>query len=108
MNLVYMYTDNFLKTKFEEITTYPWFYRMNQTDIYFDEVGIGGTISHVTTEYGNLVPDELKVKNDEFSLDFFHKHYYLSSRPKSFRPTIIYVPQIFATVIKMEKKIKKI
>ena len=73
MNLVYMYTDNFLKTKFEEITTYPWFYRMNQTDIYFDEVGIGGTISHVTTEYGNLVPDELKVKNDEFSLDFFHK-----------------------------------
>ena len=73
MNLVYMYTDNFLKTKFEEITTYPWFYRMNQTDIYFDEVGIGGTISHVTTEYGNLVPEELKVKNDEFSLDFFHK-----------------------------------
>ena len=73
MNLIYMFDENFLKMKFEEISTYPWFYRTDPNSIYFDEVGIGGTISHVTSEYINYIPEEMKVKTDEFGHDFFHK-----------------------------------
>ena len=79
MNLIYMFNENFLNIDFEKITTYPWFYRMNKNDIYYDEVGIGGTISHVTEEYLNLIPEEMKIKNDDFCFDYFHKlmHMYI-------------------------------
>ena len=73
MNLIYMFDDNFLKMKFEEISTYPWFYRTDPNSIYFDEVGMGGTISHVTSEYINMIPENMKIKTDEFGHDFFHK-----------------------------------
>ena len=73
MNLIYMFNSHFLNMDFNKITTSPWFYRTTQNDIYYDEVGIGGTISHVTSEYSNLIEPELIVKNDDFSYDFFHK-----------------------------------
>ena len=73
MNLIYMFDENFLKMKFEEISTHPWFYRTDPNSVYFDEVGIGGTISHVTSEYSHLIKEEMKIKTDEFGHDFFHK-----------------------------------
>ena len=73
MNLIYMFDEHFLNENFEDMSTYPWFYRSAQNSIYFDEVGIGGTISHVTTEYANKVPDNLVIKSDKFGQDFFHK-----------------------------------
>ena len=73
MNLIYMFDSKFLNLDFEKISTSPWFYRMEDNAIYFDEVGIGGTISHVTTEYMKHITSDLIVKNDDFSYDFFHK-----------------------------------
>ena len=73
MNLIYMFDSRFLNMDFDKITTSPWFYRSDQNAIYYDEVGIGGTISHVTTEYSNLVGPEYIIKSDDFSYDFFHK-----------------------------------
>lgn len=73
MNLIYMFDSKFLNMDFNKISTTPWFNRMENNAIYFDEVGIGGTISHVTSEYINTIDKDLIVKNDEFSYDFFHK-----------------------------------
>ena len=73
MNLIYMFDSKFLNMDFDKISTSPWFNRMESNAIYYDEVGIGGTISHVTSEYINLIEKELIVKNDDFSYDFFHK-----------------------------------
>ena len=73
MNLIYMFDSKFLNMDFDKISTSPWFNRMDNNAIYYDEVGIGGTISHVTSEYINLIDKELNVKNDDFSYDFFHK-----------------------------------
>jgi hypothetical protein len=68
-----MFDENFLKMKFEEIATFQWFYRTDPNAVYFDEVGIGGTISHVTSEYSDKVPESMKIKTDDFGHDFFHK-----------------------------------
>ena len=73
MNLIYMFDSRFLNMEFSKITTSPWFHRAEQNDIYYDEVGIGGTISHVTSEYINKITQDLIVKSDDFSYDFFHK-----------------------------------
>ena len=73
MNLIYMFDSHFLNMDFDKITTSPWFYRTDQNAIYYDEIGIGGTISHVTTEYSSFVGQEYIIKSDEFSYDFFHK-----------------------------------
>ena len=73
MNLIYMFDSRFLNMEFNKISTSPWFHRQDQTAIYYDEVGIGGTISHVTSEYINQISQDLIVKNDDFSYDFFHK-----------------------------------
>ena len=68
-----MFDENFIKMKFEDIATHPWFYRTDPNSVYFDEVGIGGTISHVTSEYSHFIKEEMKIKTDEFGHDFFHK-----------------------------------
>ena len=73
MNLIYMFDSRFLELDFDKISTFPWFHRVEQNTIYYDEVGIGGTISHVTTEYIGFIDKDLIVKNDDFSSDFFHK-----------------------------------
>ena len=79
MNLIYMFNENFLKMDFDKISTFQWFYRTDPNAVYFDEVGIGGTISHVTSEYANLVPDSMRIKTDEFGHDFFHKIVYMTN-----------------------------
>ena len=73
MNLIYMFNSHFLDMDFDKITTSPWFYRTDQNAIYYDEVGIGGTISHVTTEYSEFVGQKFIIKSDEFCYDYFHK-----------------------------------
>ena len=73
MNLIYMFDSKYLDLEFDKISTYPWFYRKDKNSIYYDEVGIGGIISHVTTEYMNYITPDLIIKNEEFSCDLFHK-----------------------------------
>lgn len=42
---------------------------MRSDSLYYDEVGIGGTISHVTTEYNQALTPEMKlVKVDTFNV----------------------------------------
>ena len=79
MNLIYMFDSRFLEMDFDKISTNPWFHRLDQNTIYYDEVGIGGTISHVTTEYINFIQKELIVKSDDFSYDYFHKLIHMSN-----------------------------
>ena len=72
-NIINVFNKKFLNTPFEKIGTIQYFNRMNKEEIFYDDVGIGGTISHVTTEYINKIPEELKVNNLDFCSDFFHK-----------------------------------
>ena len=75
MNLIYMFDAHFLNMDFDKMSTSQWFNRLDQNATYYDEVGIGGTISHVTTEYSAFVGKEFCIENNdnEFSYDFFHK-----------------------------------
>lgn len=72
-NIINVFNTKFLNTPFEKIGTIQYFNRLNNNEIFYDDVGIGGTISHVTTEYINKIPEELKVNNVDFCSDFFHK-----------------------------------
>lgn len=72
-NLLYMFNKKFLNVSFDTLTTDPWFNRTKVDSIYYDEVGIGGTISHVTTEYINDINPGLITKSNLFYPDFFHK-----------------------------------
>jgi len=74
-----MFDSRFLEMDFDKISTNPWFHRLDQNTIYYEEVGIGGTISHVTTEYINFIQKELIVKSDDFSYDYFHKLIHMSN-----------------------------
>jgi hypothetical protein len=65
MNLFDQFSENFDK----DLSTFspePWFCRMSNDSIYYDEVGIGGTISHVTSEYINTIDIEYRQKGVEF------------------------------------------
>lgn len=72
-NLLYMFDKKFLNESFETLTTDPWFNRTKESSIYYDEVGIGGTISHVTTEFINEIKPALITKSELFYSDYFHK-----------------------------------
>lgn len=72
-NLLYVFNKKYLSLPFDQITTYPWFNRNEQDSIYFDEVGIGGTISHVSSEYINQIDEAIIKSSDDFCFDFFHK-----------------------------------
>jgi len=46
---------------------------MNPENPYHDEVGIGGTINHVTGEYMHLIQQEYLVKSEEFYNEINHR-----------------------------------
>lgn len=48
---------------------------MQPDSLYYDEVGVGGTISHVTAEYGNMISQNEKymVASKDFSSELNHK-----------------------------------
>ena len=46
---------------------------MNSGSLYYDEVGIGGTISHVTTEYGAHLNKMTIPKNENIQSIVFHR-----------------------------------
>ena len=49
------------------------FSRLNSGSLYYDEIGVGGTISHVTSEYGSHVNQELLPKNENIQSVLFHR-----------------------------------
>ena len=51
----------------------PWFSRLSQNNLYHDEIGVGGTISHVTAEYINHIPEILREKKTEFHSELNHR-----------------------------------
>lgn len=78
-NLLYLFCKDFINKTFDNLTTEPWFNRSQSETIYFDEVGLGGTISHVTTEYINQIDPKMIIKSDGFYPDFLHKLIKLSN-----------------------------
>ena len=72
-NIMNYFVNNFLSTDFKLVTTDPWFSRADKKSIYYDEVGLGGTIAHVTNEYITEIEHSLIVNNDLSYLDFMHR-----------------------------------
>ena len=72
-NIIYYFVNNYVSLPFGQFTTEPWFTRGDQSSIYYDEVGIGGTITHVTNEYFTHIDSSLIVKNNLFQCDLLHK-----------------------------------
>ena len=72
-NIMNYFVCNFLSIDFKVVTTDPWFSRADKKSIYYDEVGLGGTIAHVTNEYITEIEHSLIVNNDLSCLDFMHR-----------------------------------
>ena len=72
-NIIYYFVNNYISTPFELFTTELWFTRNDKSSLYYDEVGIGGTIAHVTNEYFVYIDNSLIVKNNLFQCEFLHK-----------------------------------
>jgi hypothetical protein len=70
MNLYQVLNKNL---NIEDFSPDLWFTRMSNDNIYYDEVGIGGTISHATTEYINTIDEKYRVKGVEFYSDLNHR-----------------------------------
>lgn len=79
INLLYLYTENYIDITFDKISTDAFFNRADSNSLYSNEIGIGGTIAHVTTEYLSKIDQKLIVKSNEFFADFFHKLIRLSN-----------------------------
>ena len=78
-NMLYMFNEKYITKPFEELTTSPFFIRTKPEDIYYGEVSIGGTITHVTETYLSSIDKKLIVSNNEFYTDYFHKLIRLSN-----------------------------
>ena len=75
---------------------------MNSGSLYYDEVGIGGTISHVTTEYGSHLNKMTIPKNENIQSIVFHRMIkvfqivvpMLKLYSKNFEKVVIYIYSI--------------
>jgi hypothetical protein len=57
----------------ETLSPNLWFARMSNENIYYDEVGLGGTISHVTSEYISTIDESFRQKDTEYYSDLNHR-----------------------------------
>lgn len=71
---------NFMNLKLEEFSIDQWYWislyrfsRFNSGSLYYDEIGIGGTISHVTSEYGSHIDMNSLPKNEMLHSILFHR-----------------------------------
>jgi hypothetical protein len=71
-NLYDVIAENYDK-ELEFFSTDLWFTRMSNDNIYYDEVGIGGTISHVTSEFINTIDESFRHKTSEPLSELFHR-----------------------------------
>jgi hypothetical protein len=61
---------------FDKFSIEPWLNRSTNDTLYYDEVGIGGTISHVTSEFP--LDEKYRTKNLDFYSDLNHRMIKLS------------------------------
>lgn len=78
-NMLYLINENYISLPFDQFSTYPFFHRDKNEDIYFNDVGIGGTINNTNELYIEKINSKFIIKNDEFFCDFFHKVIRLSN-----------------------------
>jgi len=71
--VINVFLKDYINKPFETISIEPWFNRQIKDSIYYDDVGIGGTISSVTTEYIDKIDNKFNVKSNEFYSHFFHQ-----------------------------------
>lgn len=69
----YMINKNVLT--FENINIEPWIKRIEPKTWFYNEIGIGGTISHVIKEFGAKVDSNKTLKNEEcdFNSEIHHR-----------------------------------
>jgi hypothetical protein len=70
-NLMNMFLESYIYSNNEdekniEFAVDVWFTRLNPESLFYDEVGIGGTLNHVTTEYSNNINEEFKKAPTKF------------------------------------------
>ena len=71
--VINIFIKDYINISFDKLSTEPWFNRQDKESIYYDDVGIGGTISSVTTEYISNIDNKFTIKNNEFYAHFFHQ-----------------------------------
>lgn len=60
-NLLGLFSNLIKNNSLDSFSIEPWFYRLQQDSLYFDEVGVGGTISHVTSEFGSKIDQKSQL-----------------------------------------------
>ena len=80
LNLIEIFFKECNTQTLSQISLEPFMSRSRPDSLYFDEVGIGGTISHVNSEYGSKIKDEFKEKKETSIVNvLFHKIMQLTS-----------------------------
>jgi hypothetical protein len=70
---LYSILSEYMNQDFKNFSTDLWFKRLNSKNLFYDEVGIGGTINHVTTEYINFIEDSFKQEINTFQSEVNHR-----------------------------------
>jgi hypothetical protein len=70
---LYSILSEYMTLDFNNFSTDLWFKRLNTKNLFYDEVGIGGTINHVTTEYINYIEDSFKEEINTFPSEVNHR-----------------------------------
>jgi len=78
INLYYNLSEYFSKD-LNSFGIDTWFSRLSGNNLYHDEVGLGGTITHVTTEYISYIDESLREKKLDFHSELNHRIIKISS-----------------------------
>jgi hypothetical protein len=78
---LYNLLQSFNNIDLSKFSCEAWFKRLSQTNLFYDEVGLGGTISHVTSEYISKIDQEIKEgkHSDPFLTDINQRTLKISS-----------------------------
>jgi hypothetical protein len=70
---LYMVLSEFMSKDLDTFGIDLWFKRLSSKNLFYDEVGIGGTINHVTNEYTSFVDEKYKENNGTFESEVNHR-----------------------------------
>jgi hypothetical protein len=70
---LYSVLEQYMSQDLSSFSTDLWFKRLSNKNLFYDEVGIGGTINHVTTEYIGFIDESFKRDNNTFASEVNHR-----------------------------------
>lgn len=65
--------SKYLNLNLDSFATSYWFNRMSMESLYYDEVGVGGTINNVSTLYLSEISSDLIVNNYNLESEIIHR-----------------------------------